>query len=142
MPNVFFLGNKPVGSLPSYTQYMDVCTLWYVINDYTKYIYPLKLHEYLASGRPVVGSPIPSLQEFEHVVRLARTTEEWSCALKSLIHDGDSSPKQVEARRNVAREYDWNLLTDKIARSMCQRLGKGYLGRFEQIPREYGYCTS
>ena len=76
LPNVFFLGAKPVGELPAYTQHLDVCVLCYELTDYTKFIYPLKLHEYLASGRPVVGSPIRSLEEFAHLIRLARTPNE------------------------------------------------------------------
>ena len=73
MPNVYFLGHKPVTALPAYTQHLDVCLLCYKVDDYTKFIFPLKLHEYLASGKPVVGSPIRSLQNFTHVITLART---------------------------------------------------------------------
>lgn len=51
-PNVYFLGNKQVTELPGYVQNMDVCTMCYKVDDYTKYIYPLKLHEYLAAGGP------------------------------------------------------------------------------------------
>jgi hypothetical protein len=40
----------------------------------------MKLHEYLATGRPVVGMPIRSLQVFDDVVTLARTPAEWSAA--------------------------------------------------------------
>ena len=57
LPNVHFLGEKPVSELPSYTQHIDVCTLCYKVDDYTKFIYPLKLHESLASGQPGVGAP-------------------------------------------------------------------------------------
>ncbi len=65
LPNVYFLGGKHWDELPGYMQHMDVCTLCYKLNDYTKYIYPLKLHEYLAAGRPVVAAPIRSLLEFD-----------------------------------------------------------------------------
>jgi hypothetical protein len=44
----------------------------------------MKLHEYLASGRPVVGSPIRS-KDFVHVIRLARTTDEWSTAQRHAL---------------------------------------------------------
>lgn len=45
----------------------------YRVNDYTKYIYPMKLHEYLAGGRPTVGSRIRSLEDFAGIVDLAMT---------------------------------------------------------------------
>src|SRR5205823_2222442 len=107
LPNVYLLGGKPVSVLPAYTQYLDVCMLCYEVNDYTKFIYPLKLHEYLASGRPVVGSSIRSLQDFAHVIRLARTPDEWSQALQASLAPAACSAEQVEARRYVARQHDW-----------------------------------
>ena len=134
MPNVYFLGSKPVRMLPAYTQHLDVCMLCYEMNDYTKFIYPLKLHEYLASGRPVVGSPIRSLLEFAQIIRLARTTDEWSQALHDSLAPAASSVSQVEARRSVASQYDWNRLVELIAHALCDRLGPEYLERFEQIP--------
>jgi hypothetical protein len=97
-----------VSELPAYTQHLDVCMLCYKVNDYTKFIYPLKLHEYLASGRPIVGSPIRAFQEFGHVVKLAGTVEEWSRALGACLEPVESSPSRVAERRNVARRYDWN----------------------------------
>jgi glycosyltransferase involved in cell wall biosynthesis len=139
LPNVYFFGRKPVSALPAYIQHMDVCMMCYKVNDYTKYIYPLKLHEYLASGRPVVGSPIPVVQEFAHVIRIARTTDEWSQALKDSLAPESSSAAQVEARRSVARRYDWNKLAKTMAYTLCDRLGSSYLERFKKIiPSEHG----
>jgi glycosyltransferase involved in cell wall biosynthesis len=138
MPNVYFLGGKPVDALPAYVQHIDVCMLCYEVNGYTKFIYPLKLHEYLASGRPVVGSPIRSLQDFAHIIRLARTTDEWSTALNDMLAPAAQSAAQMEARQRTARQYDWNTLVERIARTLCGRLGPSYLGRFETIPPHEG----
>ena len=132
LPNVYFLGKKPVGELPGYMQHMDVCMLCYVVNDYTKYIYPLKLHEYLATGRPVVGAPIDSLQEFSAVVRLARTFQEWSEALARSLSPAENSADLVEARRQVAKLHDWNDLAAIVAQTLCSRLGPDYLARLER----------
>ena len=134
MPNVYFLGGKPVSALPAYTQHLDVCMLCYAVNDYTKFIYPLKLHEYLASGRPVVGSPIRSLLEFAHIIRLARTTDEWSQAVHDSLAPAASSASQVEGRRSIARQHDWDRLVELITHALCDRLGPEYAERFKQIP--------
>ena len=48
--NVHFLGGKSSRDLAAYPQHFDVCMLPYCVDDYTKYIDPLKLSEYLASG--------------------------------------------------------------------------------------------
>jgi glycosyltransferase involved in cell wall biosynthesis len=138
LPNVHLLGGKPVAALPAYVQHLDICMLCYEVNDYTQFIYPLKLHEYLASGRPVVGSPIRSLQEFADTIRLARTADEWSQALNELLAPDMNSAPQVEARRRIAQRYDWNTLVQLIARTWCNRLGPAYLKRFESIPPHEG----
>jgi len=118
MSNVYFLGGKPVTALPAYTQHLDVCMLCYEVNDYTKFIYPLKLHEYLASGRPVVGAPIRSLQEFAHLISLAYTVDDWSAALSAALNPSVDSAERRSARQAVAQQHDWHLLVSKIATAM------------------------
>jgi glycosyltransferase involved in cell wall biosynthesis len=133
LENVFYLGAKPIPSLPAYTQHIDVCLLCYVANDYTKYIYPLKLHEYLAGGRPVVGTTLPALEEFRSAVRLCTTDDEWSAAIADALAPEANRPQQVELRRTIARSHDWGLLVSRIARSLCERLGADYIRRFDQL---------
>jgi len=68
---------------------------------------------------------------------LARTTDEWSAALNEMLAPAAQSAAQIEARQRIARQYDWNTLVERIARTLCARLGPSYLGRFESItPKE------
>ena len=101
---------KDVTDIPAYTQNMDVCLLCYRLNAYTRYIFPLKLHEYLAAGRPVVGSRIRSLEAFDGVIRIADGAEEWSAAITRALEPGEASAERIEERRRVASEYDWGAL--------------------------------
>ncbi len=133
MRNVFFLGPKSVNLLPAYTQHMDVCTLCYEINDYTKFIYPLKLHEYLASGRPIVGVPIPSVIEFSRVIQVAESSEEWSIAIHKALLPVASEPAAIRARRDIARQHDWNQITRNIAEALCQQLGGEYCNQLASL---------
>ena len=137
--NVHFLGNKPVRALPAYNQHMDVGMLCYKVNGYTKFIYPLKLHEYLASGRPCVGPPIRSLEEFSHVIHLARTTDEWSYALTKALSPEANTSTEVTLRRGVARQYDWNKLAWVIADALSTRLNLGGLERFEKFSPDVAF---
>src|SRR6185503_8482855 len=93
--NVHLLGNKPVSTLSHYAQHMDVNIMPYVQDGYTKFIYPLKLHEYLASGRPAVATPIRSLHEFAGVVALADTAAEWDAALTRALGPEARDPRAV-----------------------------------------------
>jgi glycosyltransferase involved in cell wall biosynthesis len=134
--NVYFLGRKPVRKLAEYPQHYDVCIMPYRMDDYTKYIYPLKLHEYLAGGKPLVGTPIRSLLDFAHVIKLASTQEEWSRALTESLAPDAISIDQIEKRRSIARQFDWETLVHDIARSMCNRLGPPYREQFSALNLE------
>jgi len=129
---VYFLGPKSVEELSSYPQHFDVCMMPYRVDGYTKYIYPLKVHEFLASGRPVVGTPIRSLQEFSHLITLADTPDAWSIALTDSLGAAANRSERVDARRSVARQHDWNILVWMISRILAERLGAAYLDRFNK----------
>src|SRR5262249_34376184 len=94
----------------------------YHVNGYTKYINPLKLNEYLAAGCPVVGVPIPSIEAFTDVVRVARTEPEWSAAIAASLGPEDTSAQRIAARQAVARRLGWSQQTYRVAKAMCARL--------------------
>jgi glycosyltransferase involved in cell wall biosynthesis len=128
-PNVHFLGPKPPTELPAYAQHFSVCIMPYRHTAYTGYIYPLKLHEYLATGQPVVGTSIRSLREFAHVVRLADEPKDWSAALRQSLHVSANNVAQRAARQEVARRHDWDALVERIAQTMLGRLETKLPGR-------------
>ncbi len=120
--NVHFLGVKRVDELPAYTQHMDVCLMCYAMTDYTKYIYPLKLHEYLAAGRPTVSSPIDTVLDHADVVTLAHSDEDWVSGIEGALEAPASMEAAVERRRARARQYDWGALTDRVAELFRERM--------------------
>jgi glycosyltransferase involved in cell wall biosynthesis len=121
--NVYFLGAKASFEMPAYPQHFDVCIMPYTNDGYTKFIYPLKLHEYLAAGRPTVGTPIRSLQDFSNILALPCTPDEWSKAIAASLDPSARSPERCDARRAVARQYDWERVVLKIANTIARRLG-------------------
>lgn len=111
-PNVYFLGHKPYSELPAYIKGFDVCLMNYQKTPYTKYIYPVKLHEYLACGKPVVATPLENLQEFSHVLQFAETPSDWVRKIEAGLAETDARLR--EQMVSVAGENSWAARTDKI----------------------------
>lgn len=120
LSNVRFLGGKPTNELAQYPQHFDVCIMPYRQDAYTKYIYPLKLHEYLASGRPVVGTAIRSLTDFSWVVHLAQDLESWEAGIQRALAPEELSAVRAGARRDCARRNDWAPLVETIVARMLE----------------------
>jgi len=82
----------------------------------------LKLHEHLAAGIPVVGTPIRTLRDFPEVVLLAGVADEWSAAIASSLSPEARSDAAINARKATARAHDRDLLADRVAGSIERRL--------------------
>jgi len=136
LPNVYFLGPKSLEALPAYQQHMDVSLLCYKVNLYTHCVYPLKLHQYLASGTPIIGSRIRSLEDFVSVIDIADTADEWNLCIKNVFSPGIDSDGKAEKRRGLAKQHDWKRLVEEIAYTLCLRLGSPYVERIKEIVKK------
>jgi glycosyltransferase involved in cell wall biosynthesis len=124
LPNTYLTGNRQLAELPAYMQAMDVCMMCYEVCDYTNFIYPLKLNEYLATGRPVVSAAIDSVNGLEPLVRIANDLDEWEKALAYALTDEAKSLASVEARQAQAKAYDWEHLATRVGDQFLQRLSE------------------
>lgn len=138
--NVHILGSKDTPELSRYPQHFDVSIMPYRIDDYTKFIYPLKIHEYFAAGKPVVGTRLPSLQEFPQYLEIPDSLDEWSDALARSLDPQANTPARVRRRQEIAHSHDWNILTERIAQIFMNRLGPSFTERFAQtFPVQHGH---
>lgn len=104
-PNIHKLGMRQVSELPGYLKGMDVCIMPYRVNETTRYIFPLKLFEYLATGKPVVATAIPAVEQHSHYIYVAYKNEQFI----DLVRDALASDTAVasERRQQHARSHDW-----------------------------------
>ena len=57
-PNIHWMGGRSYAELPAYLSGWSVALMPFAINVATRFISPTKTPEYLASGRPIVSTPI------------------------------------------------------------------------------------
>jgi glycosyltransferase involved in cell wall biosynthesis len=112
LPNILFLGKKNYSELPAYLAQADVCIIPYRINDYTRHVFPLKMFEYMATGKPIVSTELPSLEQYRSVIGMAGDFD----SFVERVEDGlrcDSKEKQI-MRISIARQHTWESRKDKL----------------------------
>jgi glycosyltransferase involved in cell wall biosynthesis len=115
--NVHFLGARSRQDLPAYLKGFDVCTIPYVCDTWSESIFPLKLFEYLAAGRPVVATALPELEPFREHVHIASTFDEFQNALESGLRN--SLPQVSEA---FLAENSWDAKADRLWTIISQHI--------------------
>ncbi|MEM9773429.1 MAG: glycosyltransferase [Chloroflexota bacterium] len=110
--NVHFLGKKNREDLAAYFQKFDVAMIPYVMEGHTRFIYPLKLHEYLATGRSVVTTDLPNIYPHKELVHVTKTQDEFVKAIKIALDEYE--PDQLAARVNLARQFSWDDRVEEI----------------------------
>lgn len=102
--NVRFTGLRPYETLPAAVAAFDVALIPYVLNDYTRSVFPLKVYEYLAAGKPVVASGVPSVSTLAPHLKLADDPAAFVEAIADAVAAGDAGK---EARIAVASANTW-----------------------------------
>jgi glycosyltransferase involved in cell wall biosynthesis len=114
LPNVEFVSKVSQAELPSVIADLDVCVLPYRLTPYTWGIEPLKFYEFMAMGKPVVASDIPSLRNRGELIQLAHDPEEWMRAIRELLaHD---APEARQARRRFASHNTYSHRLNQLQR--------------------------
>jgi glycosyltransferase involved in cell wall biosynthesis len=123
-PRVELAGSQPPDSLPAWVRRMDIGLIPFVSNEFTRYIYPLKINEYLAAGLPVVSTSFGDLSDFESVIYRTETTETFAAACREAW--AQDNPDLRADRRAFARGQAWEArarqLTDWLRREMTKKM--------------------
>lgn len=106
--NVAFTGRKTIDQLPAYLQHSDVAIIPFLCNELTKSIYPLKINEYLATGKPVVSTPFSAdILDFQSVAYIsgARVHDQFISDIDLAIKQ--DSPEMIEKRLAFVAGNNW-----------------------------------
>ncbi len=104
--NVVFVGPKPYETLPRWARAFDVAIYPHRVNRQTKHSNPLKLREYLATGKPVVSVVTPETECFRELVSLADTPEAYLEAIERALRE--DRPEQRRKRMQAVAPVSWD----------------------------------
>ncbi|HEX5273013.1 MAG TPA: hypothetical protein VFW33_21095, partial [Gemmataceae bacterium] len=103
LPRVVRRPPSPFAQLPALAREAAVLVMPYADLPVTQAIQPLKLKEYLATGRPVVGRRLPATEPWGDCLDLADTPEQFSAAVRRRLADGLPETQRA-ARGRLAGE--------------------------------------
>jgi len=81
---------------------------------------PLKLREYLATGKPIVAVSAPEIDRFAAHVRIATTPKQFLEQIEAALTN--DTPAQREARMQAVASQSWDTRIDEVVRIVEQRL--------------------
>jgi teichuronic acid biosynthesis glycosyltransferase TuaH len=106
-PRIHFPGSFTHEEAPSVIKRFDVATIPFKCDDVSNGIYPLKLYEYLAAGKPVVSTNFNPdiLKGLNGIINIADTPQEFANSV--LLAYATDSEKKSSQRIDVASRETW-----------------------------------
>lgn len=123
LSNFHHLGSKPYGDMPRYAAAFDVCVLpWVTDNEFVSYGSAIKVREYLATGKPVVITPLYEYERLDGILRVSRGYDDFISKVEdALAHD---TPEQRAMRQESVKESTWDVRAEDVSRDI-ERLSNG-----------------
>jgi UDP-galactopyranose mutase len=126
-PNLHYLGPKPYKELPYYVAGWDVALMPFALNEATRFISPTKTPEYLASGKPVVSTPVTDVvYQYGNTrcVRIAHSVEGFigECDAALAMHGCDDAwLKEADA---AIEKLSWDTTFERMCDLMDEALNR------------------
>jgi glycosyltransferase involved in cell wall biosynthesis len=133
-PNALWIGPVSYADVPRVVAAFDVALIPYAENSYTRNVFPLKLYEYLAAGKPVVASGVPELSGLEPDVVVARRMEVFDSAVMAAV--SRTSEADVVRRQALAAANTWDARATRLLDLIARELLKGEAEGHDTKPRE------
>lgn len=106
LQRVVSLGPVPFEQLPQLARSASVLVMPYADLPVTRAIQPLKLKEYLATGRPAVVTDLPATRSWTDCLDLASNADEFARLVRTRLSSG--LPESQRAARQRLDEESWD----------------------------------
>jgi glycosyltransferase involved in cell wall biosynthesis len=120
MPGVDYRGEVPHEELPVAFEGVDAFIIPYRVDELSRNVSPSKTYECLATGKPVVATPLPAMVDLGEHVYLAESPEEFVKVLRNLPRT--ETEERVRARIEVARRNSWEARFEELEGALWSKL--------------------
>ena len=78
-------------------------------------VFPLKLYEYLAAGKPVISTSITALADMGDVINQVDGTNSWMSAIEATV---ENRPPPIPLEDPRIAEHSWDKRLDRMLESL------------------------
>ena len=120
LPNVQYLGPIVYKEVAGFLKTLDVCLIPHRDTPYSKSMSPLKLYQYLASGRPIVSSDIAGIERFKEYIHVADSYDSFIRHIEDAI---ENDTVELSGRRiEMASSETWDKRIREIYNVVQQQI--------------------
>jgi len=120
LPNVHFVGPRPYAALPSVIGQLDVCLIPHTIDPLTASMDPIKLYDYLATGKPIVTTQVAGVDRFTDAIYAAKSHHDFIAQIDRALSEPDNA--RSEKRRTYGRDNSWSARAAQMWQAMKDTL--------------------
>ena len=119
--NLHWLGPRDYSELPRHAKGFDVCIMPFAMNEATRFINPTKALEYMATGRPIVSTPVEDVvAQFSDVITIAKDVASFANACERVAIQPDSW--RIERGLVLAQQNSWESIVARLRQHIEEAL--------------------
>lgn len=124
-PNLYWLGGRDYQLLPDYCRAFDVCLMPFAMNKATEFINPTKGLEYMATGRPIVGTPVRDVvRQWSDIVHIADGVEAYIAAIEKALEEGTESDR-IRRGLELSKKNSWEMTVERMQALIGEAVAPG-----------------
>lgn len=122
-PNIHWLGGRDYSVLPNYCKAYDVCMMAFALNEATEFINPTKALEYLATGKPVISTPVRDVvRQYQDSVYIAESPDDFLRIAEEVVANPDRN--RIEAGISRAQSCSWETTVATMQSLIAEAIGE------------------
>jgi len=104
LSNIHFVGALPYKEAAKLVAQADVCILPHKMSNLTMTLDPIKIYDYLATGRPIVSTKVAIHPDLQNIVYIAKNSNEFIEKVQKALK---TSQEEINYRRKIALSHTW-----------------------------------
>lgn len=111
--NIHRVGAVPYAEIPKYMAAFDACIVPHCETAFTQSLNPIKLWEYLASGKPVASTDVAGFRDFSSLCHIGSGKDAFLVACRSALEE-EGDEERASRRREIAADHSWDARLDEL----------------------------